>query len=452
MSIRQTIELYFTGERLITPSGLSSVGNMLSKSEFVRYCNQRRDIPKRSEPYIPNGDITLTYIGQLVQGKPTFEAVREMQADPEYYRIALGLKRGIPSAETLRQRLDAIGDSMRNQILLANVNLFTAHSIEPTPLATGEVPLDIDVTPMDNSKSNKEGVSRTYKGFDGFAPNVAYAGTEGFMVNIELREGSHHCQKHTPEFLVETLECAHRITQRPLLVRMDAGNDAAENLGIVLEDGSWFIVKRNIRSESKDMWLNMVKDCCKDIRNPRDGKTVYVGSSWRDVVYKDSDGAEHTICLRMVYEITERTIDKHGQILMLPDIEVNMWWTNLGWSDDQIIESYHAHGECEQYHSELKTDMDIERLPSGKFETNALVLELAMISFNILRMIGQESLKHKQPDKRPVRRRRLRTVISNLILFAGHLTRHGRRLRLAVGVSNAWSDAFVGVWRRFAPS
>ena len=154
----------------------------------------------------------------------------------------------------------------------------------------------------------------------------------------------------------------------------------------------------------------------------------------------------------MVYEITERTIDKHGQILMLPDIEVNMWWTNLGWSDDQIIESYHAHGECEQYHSELKTDMDIERLPSGKFETNALVLELAMISFNILRMIGQESLKHKQPDKRPVRRRRLRTVISNLILFAGHLTRHGRRLRLAVGVSNAWSDAFVGVWRRFAPS
>ena len=36
MSIRQTMELYFTGERLITPSGLSSVGNMLSKSEFVR--------------------------------------------------------------------------------------------------------------------------------------------------------------------------------------------------------------------------------------------------------------------------------------------------------------------------------------------------------------------------------------------------------------------------------
>ena len=74
----------------------------------------------------------------------------------------------------------------------------------------------------------------------------------------------------------------------------------------------------------------------------------------------------------------------------IPDIELNMFWTNLGWSDDDVIASYHAHGECEQYHSELKTDMDAERLPSGKFAANALVLELAMIAFNLLRMIGQE--------------------------------------------------------------
>ena len=78
-------------------------------------------------------------------------------------------------------------------------------------------------------------------------------------------------------------------------------------------------------------------------------------------------------CMRIVYEIIERSIDKHGQILMIPDVELNMFWTNLGWSDDDVIASYHAHGKCEQYHSELKTDMDVERLPSGKLATNALV-------------------------------------------------------------------------------
>ena len=89
--------------------------------------------------------------------------------------------------------------------------------------------------------------------------------------------------------------------------------------------------------------------------------------------------------------------------------------------DDDIINCYHAHGECEQYHSEIKNDMNVERLPSGKFYTNELVLELTIFVYNILRLIGQESLKSKQAPKikHEVKRRRLRTVINNLILIAG---------------------------------
>ena len=44
-------------------------------------------------------------------------------------------------------------------------------------------------------------------------------------------------------------------------------------------------------------------------------------------------------------------------------------------TDREVIGLYHAHGECEQFHSEIKTDMDMERLPSGKFETNELVAD-----------------------------------------------------------------------------
>ena len=59
-----------------------------------------------------------------------------------------------------------------------------------------------------------------------------------------------------------------------------------------------------------------------------------------------------TITMRIVYEVIERSTDKDGQFLMIPDIECNTIWTNLGWSDDDIIKGYHAHSECEQYHSE----------------------------------------------------------------------------------------------------
>ena len=449
----KTLSVELSDERLITPSGLSLVGQMLGKSNFIKQCNNMKIDGRRSQSQIKNGDILLSYIGLSCQGKTAYEDIREMSDDPDFYKLALGITRSIPSAETLRQRMDDIGSSLREKILDANVAMFSDHGIEPSALDTGEVPLDLDVTPMDNSKTNKEGVSYTYKGYDGFAPMMAYIGTEGYLVNDELREGSQHCQCNTPAFLKQTLELSHRLTNKPLLVRLDAGNDAAENLGILIEDGSWFIVKRNLRrSESKQEWLDSVKECCKDIRHPRDGKTVYIGSSWKEVNYQDTDGSIKAITLRIVYEIIERTTDKHGQFLLVPDIECNTIWTNLGWSDDDIINGYHAHGECEQYHSEIKTDMDVERLPSGKFATNELVLELVILAYNMLRMIGQHSLKSKRAprSKHPVKRRRIRTVISNLIQIAGHITSHGRKIVLALGKSNIWRNAFMDIYDRFA--
>ena len=94
--------------------------------------------------------------------------------------------------------------------------------------------------------------------------------------------------------------------------------------------------------------------------------------------------------------------------------------------------------------------MDVERLPSGKFETNELVLELALIAYNLLRMIGQESLLHKTDQKRRVKRRRIRTVIDNISRCASHVTEHARQSVMALGRSNTWRFAFLQIWLRFA--
>ena len=73
-------------------------------------------------------------IGLLTQEKTQFEAVKEMADDPEYFKTALGIVRAIPSAETLRQRMDDIGDSRREDILKANINMFTTHRVKPDSL------------------------------------------------------------------------------------------------------------------------------------------------------------------------------------------------------------------------------------------------------------------------------------------------------------------------------
>lgn len=171
LNSNKNIKIEFTNERIIPASGLSVVGAILGKSDFTKRLN-RMDVTKnRSQHQIKNGDIILTYIGMLCRGKPGFEAVHEMDDDPDFYKLALGITRSIPSEETLRQRMDDIGDTLRQQILQENIRMLTANQIRPTKLSNGFVPVDINVTPMDNSKTQKEGVSRTYKGYDGYAPH-----------------------------------------------------------------------------------------------------------------------------------------------------------------------------------------------------------------------------------------------------------------------------------------
>ena len=92
--------------------------------------------------------------------------------------------------------------------------------------------------------------------------------------------------------------------------------------------------------------------------------------------------------------------------------------------------------------------MDVERLPSGKFEINALVLELTVIAYNILRMIGQGTIGKRAPrQKRAVKRRRLRTVISDLIMMASNITSHARQLIMGLGKSNVWRHIFADFCR-----
>ena len=147
LNTNKNIIVEFTNERIIPASGLTVVGALLGKSGFIKKLNRMDITSNRSQHQIKNGDIVLTYLGMLCMGKPYFEAVHEMDDDKDFYKTAL---------------------------------------------ANGLVPVDIDVTPMDNSKSKKEGVSRTYKGGDGYAPMMAYIGTEGYAINFELREGKQH--------------------------------------------------------------------------------------------------------------------------------------------------------------------------------------------------------------------------------------------------------------------
>ncbi len=88
--------------------------------------------------------------------------------------------------------------------------------------------------------------------------------------------------------------------------------------------------------------------------------------------------------------------------MLLPEYVLEGWSTTLAERLDaaDIIALYSGYATHEQFHSEFKTDIDLERLPSGKpvqskvegFDTNYLVCQLAAVAMNLLRLIGQNTL------------------------------------------------------------
>ena len=137
--------------------------------------------------------------------------------------------------------------------------------------------------------------------------------------------------------------------------------------------------------------------------------------------------------------MTERTIDKRGDPLLLPEYILEGWTTTLPERFDMhdIIALYADHATHEQFHSEFKSDMDLERLPSGKFDTNFLVCQLACVALNLLRLIGQHTLHGPDaPLRHDAKRRRIRTVIQEMMFKAARMIRHAGRWVLGLGAND----------------
>jgi hypothetical protein len=86
-------------------------------------------------------------------------------------------------------------------------------------------------------------------------------------------------------------------------------------------------------------------------------------------------------------------------------------------------------------------------LPSGKFVTNDLVLCAGLVAYNLLRAIGQISLQEPDaPIRAKVNRRRVKTVIENLIWLASRMVEHARQTKLRFGRHSPWFPTFRRIY------
>ena len=426
-------------------AGLALVGHHLRQldAQFKRIDTA---LPVRTG--VASSDIVRSYLGLLVQGKSDFDAVEGFRGDA-FYKQALGITL-LPSSATLRQRLDSAAAALLGHVPALIETLLQASRADFGVLPCGWLPLDVDTFAMDNSNTAKEGVGRTYVGVDGYCPLAAYLGTQGMCLQLALRPGVQHSSRDTHLDLSQIVPMAQRLSaasaKAPILARLDAGFDSAQimrELHACNQPGlprvDWLIKWNPRKSETATLAALLDGNEATRWQHPRPGKRITV---WDEQVAIDGLGQS----VRRVMRLTERTIDAKGQRLIEPQLVLEGWTTSLAkrqFDAQAIIGLYEGHGAHEQFHSEFKTDLDLERLPSGKFDTNALVCALAALAMNILRLLGQQGLHGPDaPVRHAAKRRRIKTVIQELIYRAARLIAHGRQRMLGLGANDRSAQAF----------
>lgn len=437
--IEQSDDEFYTSH-----SGLALAGLCINRySKLAQVIDRKMD---KKGNIISHTDLLRSYLGLLCLGKSDYEAISGMR-DDDYFKHSLDIT-NIPSAERLRQRLDQEAETYLDIANTCSLAMLKNGKVHLTALDTGHIPLDVDVFPMDNSGTKKENISYTYKGYVGYAPIAAYLGQEGWCLEVEFRPGSQHCQEGFTDYMQRIVAKARSLTKKKLLVRLDSGHDAIENRVLLRKaDKVSYIIKWNPRREdTSELYKRAFTKG--QVNEPRPGKRVALLT-----VRKKQEHDGETYMFTKVIRVTERSTNRHGQLLLAPEVTVEGWWTNLDLPENKIISLYQNHGLSEQFHSEFKTDLDLERLPSGKFATNAAVMALGCFAYNILRFIGQLGLLgDKSPVRHPGKRRRLKTVIQELMYLAGRLIRSGRRLRLRLSKHCPAYWAFDHIYGRLLPA
>lgn len=160
---------------IVSHSGFALIGQAVK-----RYTNLSSELNTQVSLRhgIKHSDVIKSYLGLVCLGKNDFEAINTVESEL-FFSTSLDIG-DIPSEATLRQRMDNNAEAFLPMLHRASCDFLKNIRPDLEPLSSGHIPLDADMTPMDNSSSRKQGVSRTYKGCDGFAPMPAYLGQEGY--------------------------------------------------------------------------------------------------------------------------------------------------------------------------------------------------------------------------------------------------------------------------------
>ena len=372
----------------------------------------------------------------LMEGSSSSLEYFNTLADDEAYRACIGVPESRTiSSHAIKRFFHDFTRTKNRRFRSILMKLFAVLLMKSQPT---EVVLDIDSVVYDNDDAlTREGSSPTYKKVKGFQPLLVKWGS--FVVWADFRTGSTHCNRGNglKYALVSLVKIIRQVLGDtiPIRVTMDAGFFDADNFTFM------------------EKVLNIEYVCSGKLYGdlasrlsclPPDRFTPYLSPSRDVAIWEYTEILDCRISWselrRVIY--TRRTRTVSGQMEFFgPDA---LYYTNIAWSPERIIDLAHSRGEAELVHRRLKDFAD-ETLPFKRFALNEAWFYLMLIAFDLFQMVKEEKdAELETASMYPTTFRR------GLIDTAGKIVRHAGKTILKT-TKNAYACLSI-LWDIAAPA
>jgi hypothetical protein len=295
--------------------------------------------------------------------------------------------------------------------------------------------LDVDSTLIE---SEKDEAKRTYKGFEGYNPLLAWLAEPDVFIAGVFREGNASPQSH----LLPLLKYCHRRLPPgvDLRLRSDSAGFRLDLIDYCRLNGIGFTIGADldpavmeaIEHIPKKAWQLVVRGedtflLAETIHVPGGGDNRYDLPAFRLVV---------TQRVNAQLELFEPAIRYHAILSDFPDT----------WTAEQILDHHNARGTAEKAIGEFKNGFGLRKLPCGQLFANAAFFQIGLLAYNLVQTFKRFALPEGWKTFC------IKNLRFRLLCQAAIVIRHARRIVLKLSAAFPNFDVFESArWAVLSP-
>jgi len=423
--------LSFEDQQLTSFSGLVIFQALFTRLQLKRRlsgCFQHLHVT----PIFGHGVMVLLLVVHLLLGYRELRDIRYYQDDPLVRRI-LGLTR-LPDASTLSRALASTDQASAQQLRRLCRQLVLERLAR---LGLNRITVDFDGSVLSTGRfaeGSAVGFNRKKKGQRSYYPLFCTLAQTGQIVDVWHRPGNVHDSNGARAFILECIEEIRAVAPQAVIeTRMDSAFFSDEIVRLLEAEGVEYSIsvpferfaklKRLI--EARRQWWR------------HSGRIAYFEKQWKP--------AKWTRRARFVFVRQRNKVQSKEPVQL--DLFVPFAWgydfkvivTNKRIRAGKLLAFHNGRGSQEGVFAELKTDSQLEYVPTRTLSGNQIYLLSAVLAHNLSRELQMETMA-KQRATTAKRTQlwafeRLDTLRRKLIQRAGRLTRPQGKLTLTLSAN-----------------